>query len=128
MAAEVVATERYYDANFDWIPAGVLRSSARVVYPACNRVLGVMEGIGGFFANLLGLNESRFQYAVDEMRRRERAKAEREAAEFRRERQRALEHDLVGLDDDSADTSGVPYAPALVLEKESLAPERETME
>lgn len=98
----------YYDVNLDWVPTATLRKTAKFVYPACNRCLQVMESIGGVMVNVLGLNQSRFQYAVDEYNRRERVRIEKEQLAYQKERDRILERARRGLDaedDDEDDAS-----------------------
>jgi hypothetical protein len=91
----------YRDVDFTWIPTNALRNTARYVYPACNRTVQIMEAIGGVIVNTFGLNQSRFQYAVDEYNRRERARVEKEQLAYQKERQRILEAARQGLDNDT---------------------------
>jgi hypothetical protein len=88
-----------------------------------------MESIGGVIVNTFGLNQSRFQYAVDEYHRRERIRIEKEQQVYKRERQRILERARQGLDndDDAEDDDDVdsasyycPPMPHLVSEKVPL--------
>lgn len=89
----------YYDVNVGWIPTQPLRTAVSYCYPFCYRVLGIMEGIGGVIVNTFGLNQSRFQYAVDEFHRRERVKKDREELRRKRARERFLERASRGADE-----------------------------
>ena len=72
-----------------------------------------MEYIGEKVVNVLGLNSSRFQYAVDEYNRRERIKREKVDLELQRERQRIIDLGLQGIEADVNTTEDIPYAPPL---------------
>ncbi|CUG90205.1 Hypothetical protein, putative [Bodo saltans] len=91
----------YRDVDFTWIPTNALRTTARYVYPVCNRTVQIMEAIGGVIVNTFGLNQSRFQYAVDEYNRRERVRIEKEQMVYQKERNRILEAARQGLDNDT---------------------------
>ena len=110
MEGDTVATNNsagYYDVNVSWIPTQPLRNAASYCYPFCYRVLGIMEGIGGVIVNTFGLNQSRFQYAVDEFHRRERVKKDREELRRKRARERFLERASRGADEyDEDDEEG----------------------
>lgn len=122
-------THSYRDVDFSWIPTITLQKTAKFVYPVCNRTMQVMENIGGVIVHTFGLNQSRFQYAVDEYHRRERARVEKEQMAYKQERQRVLERARQGLDDDDeeddAEDSGgsgryCPPMPPLVSERVPL--------
>lgn len=88
----------YYDADVSWIPTTALKKVARAAYPACTRTLQVMESIGGVIVNTFGLNQSRFQYAVDEYHRRERVRLEKEQMQYQKEREKMLDRLRRGID------------------------------
>lgn len=105
---------RYYDADFTWVPAGLLRRSVVACYPVGKKVVNTMEWIGGKVVHICGLDQSRFQYAVDEYYRQQRKKQ----AEETRERELFLDRvrQNATLDDDLA----VPYAPPLMVDYDRL--------
>lgn len=111
------SAEAYYDVDLEWIKFKPVRSVAKAVYPVCQRTLGVMEYIGEKVVNLLGLNQSRFQYAVDEQIRRDRIKQEKLDLERERERQKILDIGLQGIEAAVDTDDDIPYAPPLMVTK-----------
>lgn len=116
-AAPPESGAQYYDANFEWIPNGPLRTGAKAVYPAAYKTYLVMDWIGEKVAWVLGATQSRFQYAVDEHHRQERRKARKEELERQRLLEKARRHGIPGLggdNDDDDDDAGCPYVPPVI--------------
>ena len=70
-----------------------------------------MEWIGGKVSWLFGLENSRFQYAVDEYNRQKEMKAYRETMAAKHKQEVYLAKGLEGMDDPSDDVSDLPYLP-----------------
>ena len=107
----------YYDADFSWFGAGdtYAKRAAKALYPAAMAALGSMEWVGEKVVSTFGLDQSRFQYAVDEFDRQERRRLHKEQqilnARSEAYRQRGLRE---GMDDPDEDISDIPYAPPIV--------------
>lgn len=112
---------QYYDVDLSWVPetAG-LRRVATLCYPAAYRTFCVMEAIGGVIVRSCGLDQSRYQYAVDEYHRRERVKREKEQTRIARNDQKELNKGFGGIDDDDDDCPDAPYVPPVYTERVSV--------
>ncbi|KEG06191.1 hypothetical protein DQ04_15361000 [Trypanosoma grayi] len=64
------AGSRYYDANLEWVPTVPLRWAAHRWYPQLQSGVHRMEACGRFFVQLLGLDESRYDYVAEGRRER----------------------------------------------------------
>ena len=76
--ASPAAKSGYYDTDFDWIKNDRARTVVAAVYPTAYKVYAWMDWMGGKIAGVLGLTQSRFQYAIDEHDRIERRKRRKE--------------------------------------------------
>ena len=104
----------YYDATFDWITNAKLKAAAKVVYPAANASYHLMQRIGETVSWVLGLQQSRFQYAVDEANAIERKKEQKWRREREAEKEKIRAHGLQPMDnEDDKDMSDAPYEPPI---------------
>jgi hypothetical protein len=90
---------------------GMAERAVRYCYPSFLRTYKRMEWIGGKVSWLLGLESSRFQYAVDEYNRQKDMKAHREAMAAKHKQEVYLAKGMEGMDDPNDDVSDLPYLP-----------------